>query len=359
MKERLRKTFLYSISAFALCAVIACSSSDSDPEEPEVYIPTPKPLTVPPILARLLPPPIIPADNPQTEEGITLGRKLFFDPILSGDGTQSCASCHQPEHAFTDPLQFSVGIDGESGTRNSMPIFNLAWNRTEKFFWDGRAISVEDQALQPVTNPIEMHNTWENAVNSLENDAEYPELFRKAFGTKEITKELAAKAIAQFERILISANSPFDKYLLGEGTLSESELNGFEIFMDESRGDCFHCHGNENSPLWTDNIFHNNGLDENFTDKGLSVVTGDPNDDGKFKSPSLRNLAYSAPYMHDGSIATLESVVDYYNRGGSGGEHTSDIIKPLQLTQVEQQDLVAFLKSLSQDITITVPKIPN
>ncbi|UCA56916.1 MULTISPECIES: cytochrome-c peroxidase [Aequorivita] len=360
MKERSMQMFRLIFGLLALSLVTACSS-DPDPVEPsEDYTPTPKPLTVPPIFERLLPPPTIPADNPQTVEGIALGKKLFFDPILSGDGTQACASCHKPANSFTDDLQFSVGIDGIEGTRNSMPLFNMAWNGNEKFFWDGRATSIEAQALEPVTNPIEMHNTWENAVASLQGHATYPELFYKAFGTRNITKELTAKAIAQFERTLISANSPFDKYLQGEGTLTPQELNGFQIFMDETRGDCFHCHGNENSPLWTDNIFHNNGLDAIITDKGLGNVTGDPSQDGWFKSPSLRNLAYTAPYMHDGRFATLDEVINHYSEGLVYSPTIDPLMKAVsrggvQLSESEKADLKAFLLSLSDPSFINNP----
>lgn len=352
--------YIFGITVLAL--LMACSSSDTDPVAPDGnYTPTPKPLAIPPIFEQLLPPPNIPSNNPQTVEGIALGRKLFFDPILSGDGTQACASCHRPDRSFTDPSRFSVGIDGIEGTRNSMPIYNMAWNSKNKFFWDGRAVSIEDQALGPVENPIEMHNTWENAVASLQSHADYPELFNKAFGTSNITKELAVKAIAQFERTLISANSPFDQYLLGdENALTPQEKNGFAIFMDESRGDCFHCHGNNNNPLWTDNIFHNNGLDAIITDKGLGAVTGDPNDDGKFKSPSLRNLAYTPPYMHDGRFATLDEVIDHYSEGLVYSRTIDPLMKAVSrggvhLTESDKADLKAFLLSLSDPSFINNP----
>jgi cytochrome c peroxidase len=361
MKERSNKIFRFFIGIAAISLMAACSSSDPDPNEPiEDYVPTPKPLTVPPIFQRLLPPPLISEDNPQTEEGIALGRKLFFDPILSGDGTQACASCHKPSNAFTDDAQFSIGIDGFEGTRNSMPLFNMAWNTNNKFFWDGRATSIEKQSLEPVTNPIEMHNTWENAVTSLQSTSAYPELFNKAFGTSNITKELTAKAIAQFERTLISANSPFDRYFEGENSLTPQEINGFAIFMDEARGDCFHCHGNEFSPLWTDNIFHNNGLDAIITDKGLGNVTGDPNDDGKFKSPSLRNLAYTAPYMHDGRFATLDEVINHYSEGLVYSPTIDPLMKTIaaggvHLTESDKADLKAFLLSLSDPSFLNNP----
>lgn len=361
MKERSKQAYKIFIGIFILSLLVACSSSDPDPVDPnEDYVPTPKPLTVPPIFQRLLPPPLVPGDNPQTVEGIALGRKLFFDPILSGDGTQACATCHKPSNSFTDNDRFSIGIDGIEGTRNSMPLYNMAWNGHNQFFWDGRASSIEAQALEPVTNPIEMHNTWENAVASLQSNGAYPELFNKAFGTSNITKELTAKAIAQFERTLISANSPFDRYLEGENSLTPQEINGFQIFMDESRGDCFHCHGNENSPLWTDNIFHNNGLDAIITDKGLGNVTGDPSQDGWFKSPSLRNLAYTAPYMHDGRFATLEEVINHYSEGLVYSQTIDPLMKAVsrggvQLTEPDKADLKAFLLSLSDPSFINNP----
>ena len=349
------------MAIFSISFMVSCSSNDPEPTEPaEEYIPTPKPLNVPSILAQLLPPPYIPADNPQTVEGVALGRKLFYDPILSGDGTQACASCHKPANSFTDDERFSIGIDGLEGNRNSMPLYNMAWNTNEKFFWDGRARSIELQAIAPVENPIEMHNTWPNAIASLQSDAAYPELFRKAFGTTIITKELATKAIAQFERTLISANSPFDRYLMGENSLTAQEINGFAIFMDESRGDCFHCHGNENSPLWTDNIFHNNGLDAIITDRGLGNVTGDPNDDGKFKSPSLRNLAFTAPYMHDGRFETLDEVINHYSEGLVYSPTIDPLMKAISrggvhLTEPDKADLKAFLLSLSDPSFINNP----
>ena len=361
MKERSKQAYKLFIGIFILSLLVACSSSDQDPVDPnEDYVPTPKPLTVPPIFQRLLPPPTVPEDNPQTLEGIALGRKLFFDPILSGDGTQACASCHKPSNSFTDDIRLSIGIDGIEGTRNSMPLYNMAWNGHNEFFWDGRATGIETQALEPVTNPIEMHNTWQNAVTSLQSNSVYPELFSKAFGTSNITKELTAKAIAQFERTLISGNSPFDRYLEGENSLTAQEINGFQIFMDESRGDCFHCHGNENSPLWTDNIFHNNGLDAIITDKGLGNVTGDPSQDGWFKSPSLRNLAYTAPYMHDGRFDTLEEVINHYSEGLVYSQTIDPLMKAVSrggvhLTEPDKADLKAFLLSLSDPSFINNP----
>lgn len=341
-------------------SIISCNSGDDG----NGYEATPSPLVIPQLFQDKLIPPIIPADNPQTVEGIALGRKLFFDPILSGDGTQSCSTCHNPENAFTDSRRFSIGIDGSIGTRNSMPIFNVAWNFNELFFWDGRATSVEDQAFGPVVNPIEMNNTWPNAVASLQADTEYPDLFLAAFGTATIDSTLVTKAIAQFERTLISANSKFDRYTRGEVELTPSEFNGLNVFLDESRGDCFHCHGNPNSPLWADNIFHNNGLDASFADRGRGQVTGDPREFGQFKSPSLRNLAYTAPYMHDGRFATLEEVINHYSEGLVYSETIDPLMKTVaaggvHLTEGDKADLKAFLLTLSDPSFISNPDFQN
>lgn len=336
-----------------------CGNEDSDG-----YSPTPSPLEIPQLFSDNIIDPIIPFNNPQTLEGIALGKKLFFDPILSANGTQACASCHAPQNAFTDSATFSVGIDGVSGNRNSMPLFNLAWNYDENFFWDGRVFSLEHQALEPVTNPVEMHNTWEEVVNRLKNHENYPTLFKQAFGNNTITKELVTKAIAQFERTLISANSRFDQYSLGQITLTDQELNGLNVFMSEDKGDCFHCHGNPNNPLWTDNIFHNNGLDATFSDNGLGDVTGDPNDNGKFKSPSLRNLAYTAPYMHDGRFATLDEVINHYSEGLVHSPTIDPLMKKVnqggvQLTPQDKADLKAFLLSLSDPSFLNNPNFNN
>ena len=333
---------------FVYFVFTSCSSNESKDE----YIPVPYSLEIPVLFQEKLIPPILPTDNPLTEEGVALGKKLFFDPILSGDNSQSCADCHAPEKAFTDTRQFSNGIDGVFGNRNSMPIFNVAWNFDERFFWDGNAKSVEKQVLKPVVNPIEMHANWKNVAEKLSNHSEYPTLFKQAFGKVKIDSVLVTKAIAQFERTLISGSTKFDKYLRNEASLTSQELNGFNIFMDESKGDCFHCHGSDNNPLWTDNTFHNNGLDAIFADKGLGIVTGDPSDNGKFKSPSLRNLAFTAPYMHDGRFKTLEEVINHYSEGLKKSPTIDPLMKKVnqggvQLSVQEKADLKAFLLTLS------------
>ena len=189
-------------------------------------------------------------------------------------------------------------------------------------------------------------------------------MFRRAFKTSTITKELTTRAIAQFERTLISANSKFDKYSLNQINLTAQELNGLSVFMDESRGDCFHCHGNPNNPLWTDNDFHNNGLDANFIDLGLGGVTGDPNDNGKFRSPSLRNLAFTAPYMHDGRFETIEEVINHYSEGLQNSATIDPLMKKInqggvQLTSQDKADLKAFLLTLSDHEFISNPEFQN
>ncbi|WP_142784286.1 cytochrome-c peroxidase [Changchengzhania lutea] len=353
------KKWIVYIGVLILFIFASCSNESTDQ-----YIPTPSPLQIPPFFEENILNPVIPIDNPQTTEGIALGKKLFFDPILSGDNSQACADCHAPQNAFTDAERFSEGIDGVFGKRNSMPLFNLAWNYDEKFFWDGASFSLEHQAFVPVSDPIEMASLWTDVQTKLQDHSEYPTLFLQAFGVNKIDSTLITKAIAQFERTLISSNSKFDKYLLGEAILTQEELDGFNVFMDETKGDCFHCHGNENNPLWTDNSFHNNGLDATFSDLGLGKVTGDPADNGKFKSPSLRNLAFTAPYMHDGRFTTIDQVINHYSEGLKNSPTIDPLMKKVaqggvQLSAKDKVDLKAFLLSLTDTEFTTNPDFLN
>ncbi|MFD0964417.1 cytochrome-c peroxidase [Pseudofulvibacter geojedonensis] len=324
------------------------------------YSPTPAPLDIPALFGEKIISPIIPVNNPQTLQGIALGKKLFFDTKLSSDNSVSCATCHLPSASFSDNSQFSTGVNGALGTRNSMPLFNMAWNYDERFFWDGRIFSLEHQAQEPITNTVEMNSAWEDVINKLSLDSEYPTLFQQAFPNEVINQETITKALAQFERTLISANTKFDRYLLGEETLTTSELNGFNVFMDEAKGDCFHCHGSDQNPLWTDNAFHNNGLDATFTDLGLATFTGDPNDNGKFKTPSLRNLVFTAPYMHDGRFATIEEVINHYSEGLQNSPTIDPLMKKVdeggvQLSAQDKADLKAFLLTLTDTEFINNP----
>lgn len=345
------------VISLALVVTTACEPEEDDRITTN-YTLTPYDLKIP---ADFPPMDQIPADNPTTVEGVQLGKKLFFDPILSGNNSQSCGSCHNQAFGFTDNGKpFSTGIDGSVGTRNSMPLINLGWSRF--LFWDGRDASLEEQAKEPVTNPIEMHDTWPNALQELRQDGSYPELFKRAFGIEatEIDSEHVAMAIAQFERTLISGNSRFDQKQRGELSFTPQERLGESIFFTE-KGDCFHCHG---TVLFTDNVFHNNGLQETIIDKGLGGVTGNPNDDGLMKSPTLRNIAVTGPYMHDGRFETLEEVVEFYNSGVHQNSPNIDVLmlkanRPngqLNLTPDEKAALVAFLHTLTDSTFLSNPE---
>ena len=328
------------------------------------YIPTPYELKIP----SHFPDMIIPIDNPMTVEGVALGRKLFYEKQLSVDNTQACATCHAPANAFSDPNQFSTGIDGIQGDRNSMALINLGWNTS--FFWDGRSKTLEEQIIQPVINPIEMHEEWKNVVSKLNASIEYKNMFFKAFNSSEIDSLKAAKAIAQFLRTLISGESKYDVMYKYENNLSlssneisiyqtitPSEWAGYDLFKSLNGADCFHCH---NGPHMQVQKFSNNGLDATFTDIGRGKITGNANDNGKFKVPTLRNIAYSAPYMHDGRFSTLDEVIDHY----SHGVQMSGTIDPLieyasqggvQLDAQEKSLLKQFLLTLTDENFVNNP----
>ncbi len=307
--------------------------------------------------------PIIPSDNQMTLEGVALGRKLFYEPILSGDNTQSCGSCHNQAFSFTDnTLQFSLGIDKIAGNRNSMAIVNLAWDKA--FFWDGRSKSLEEQALGPVENPVEMHEDWANAILELSAHPDYPTLFNKAFETSIITKTLVAKALAQFERSIISSNSQFDRDYLStkkiEGALTNPKNSlemGMKLFY--GKADCWHCHGAVGDFLFTDRAFHNNGLDSTFADKGLELVTKNVMDRGKFKTPTLRNSQFTGPYMHDGRFKSLDEVIEFYNSGvkksATLDPNMKELAKGLNLSTDEKAELKEFLLSLSDYTFLSNP----
>lgn len=320
------------------------------PEVEEPVYGTPYTLVIP----QGLPTMAIPDNNPMTYEGIALGKKLFYDPILSGDNTQSCASCHLQINGFTDPNQFSTGIDGVQGNRNAMPLINLGWQT--KFFWDGGANGLESQVLGPITNPIEMHEDLANAIAELSADADYPSLFKAAFGTEEITSQSIMRAIAQFERTLISGNSKYDKYMRGEVQLTQQELDGMNLFSDMDKGDCVHCH--VMGSTFSDFEFRNTGLDSIYADAGRYIITLNENDRGKFKTPSLRNIELTAPYMHDGRFQTLLECVQHYNTGF----HYSQNLDPNlffatkgRMTIQEMEAIVAFMKTLTDTEFITNP----
>lgn len=356
----MRRRITAVATALSLMAIMACSSSSTDPDGKGGW-PAPDAVTIQPPGFTTMP---VPDDNPLTRQGIELGRFLFYDPILSADSTQSCAMCHEPQRAFSDDRRFSIGIDGFEGARNAPTIINPAWLKAA--FWDGRAASLEDQALQPVVNPIEMHETWPNVVDKVQNHPDYPEMFGRAFGTNVVTRDLIVKAIGQFERTMISDHSKFDKYLETRDPVAagftDAERRGLDIF-DTEKGDCFHCH--TINALLTDGQFHNIGLDSTFTgaDLGLGEITGDPSDYAKFKTPTLRNVEYTAPYMHDGRFATLADVVEHYNFGGHTTPTTDPLMRKqgigLNLTQQQKDDLIAFLKTFSDPDFISNPDLSN
>lgn len=297
----------------------------------------------------------IPPDNPLTSEKINLGKQLYFDKRLSADGMVSCATCHDPGKGFSDGLPTSKGIKGQVGGRNAPVTINRLFSQEQ--FWDGRAASLEEQALGPIQNPIEMGHTLEGMTTTLQKISGYEAQFKKAFGTG-VTKEGVAKAIASFERTLLCGNSPFDKFQAGDKkALSVSAQRGLGLFM--GKANCVRCHAGFN---FADEGYHNLGvgMDKPDPDLGRFKVTKKEDDKGAFKTPTLRDIAASAPYMHDGSAKTLEEVIDLYDKGGIKNPQLSKEIKPLKLTSQEKADLVAFLKSLScPDLKVAAPALPK
>jgi cytochrome c peroxidase len=299
-----------------------------------------------------LPPLPVPSDNPMTAETVKLGEKLFFDTRLSGDSTVSCSSCHNPWNGFGDGRKTALGMRQQIGGRNAPTVLNAAYNLHQ--FWDGRAMSLEDQALGPIANPIEMNVSHNECADRLNGIAEYRELFAKAFGEGEIQMVHVQKALAAYERTVISGNSAFDEYQYGgvKSALSESAVRGLAIFMDREKGNCATCHlVGPKSALFTDGLFHNLGAglspEGEVTDLGRFSQTKQERDKGAFKTPSLRNVAQTGPYMHDGSLKTLRAVVEFYVGGGSSNPNLDKQIKPSALTGGERDDLVAFLESLT------------
>lgn len=312
----------------------------------------------------------IPEDNPLTKEGVHLGRLLFYEPKLSKENKITCGTCHQQKLAFTDGKSFSEGVDGTLTKRSSMSLVNLLWVRN--FFWDGRVNSLEAQAIVPLTDAHEMGQSLEDAASKLKATTLYPELFRKAFGASEITGDLILKSLAQFERTLISADAPYDKYLTGSYTLTEEELKGMKLFMTTPSpernirgGNCGHCHG---TPKLFSELFHNNGLDSIPKDPGRMEFTNQSIDEGRFRVPTLRNIALTAPYMHDGRFKTLEEVLNHYNEHIQQSATLSPFIanatneaggKSLMLTEPEKKEIIAFLHTLTDSTFINNPEFSD
>ena len=314
------------------------------------------------------PPPVLPADNPLTLQGIELGRHLFYEKKLSGDNTQSCGGCHRLNYAFSDSLnRYSTGIDGISGNRNSMALFNLSWHT--RFFWDGRAPSLREQILLPIQDPIEMHQTLPEAVRKLSETPKYKALFGAAFRSEEVSSDRIARAIEQFLLTVVSSDSRFDRFRQNPvaNPLTASEQRGFDLFMREysapSAGrpkgaDCFHCHGGH---LFRVDAFFDNGLDDQPA-AGFESATGLASDRGKFKATSLRNIALTAPYMHDGRFSTLEDVLDHYSQHIKNSPNLDPNLRVayqseggLNLSSQDKQDIIAFLHTLTDSSFISKP----
>lgn len=339
-----------------LTSFIVLSCSDDEPVQNIEWDQTPYTLDF-----GALPAPDLPSDNNLTVQGVRLGRMLFYEKMLSKNNTQSCAGCHNQSDGFSDTLRFSIGVENLEGRRQAMPVFNMAWHSNE-FFWDGRADLLRDQSLRPIEDPLEMNETLDNVISKLSGSQMYKDQFKRTFGTEEITAEKMSLAMEQFMLSIVSHDSKYDRYLSGEIELTDSEERGrvlFEteynpFFPDLSGADCAHCHGGAN---FENDQFMNNGLDTDalFTDLGRAEVTELDSDRARFKVPSLRNVAVTAPYMHDGRFNTLEEVVDHYDlhikRSSTLDPALLQVVDNggLKLTDEDKVDLINFLHTLTDN----------
>jgi cytochrome c peroxidase len=361
---------------FILSLVLLTAGCKKDRADQE-YKPTPYIITIPQFFPTAL---NIPADNPMTVEGVALGRLLFYDGRLSGrtdpDSLMSCATCHLQSHSFVcgmDHPKFSgghpFGLTGILTPHFMMPMINLVWS-THGYLWNGKVSAenpsvsmrnLEDVTWMAILAPHEMHGDTSRVAALFQSINGYPELFKKSFGSDRITVKNMGRAIAQFLRTLISSNSKFDRFLRGETNLSNAERNGYVIFMTEQGGDCFHCHGGDGNPLFTTTQFYNNGKDSLFTDPADRFsITGNPADIGAYKAPTLRNLAFRAPYMHDGRFKTLDEVLAFYNSKLIWSPYISPLMhhidtRGIRLTPPQLADLKAFLLALTDSSFVTNP----
>ncbi len=305
-------------------------------------------------------------DNPPTIPGVELGRFLFYDPALSVDSTISCGSCHKHKHAFSDlGVRFSEGFHGAKQKRNTPGLFNLAWYKG--MFWDGRAATIEDQIFEPVRKHDEMNLSWTLVESRLRNSEMYPPMFEKAFGDMPIDSQLVSYALGQFLRTLISHQSKYDRVLRGETFFTDDEYQGFVIVNDQSMGNCLPCHTTDAHGLGTNGGFANNGLQDTHSphfDSGLYNVSKNPKDAGRFKIPSLRNLKFTAPYMHDGRFSTLEEVIDFYSEGvldqptiDNKMAHTKT--GGMSFTETEKMQILAFLQTLNDEVFVSDSRFSN
>jgi cytochrome c peroxidase len=346
--------FFSSLRGFMVLCFLAtlcgCKSSDKAiPIGPVVEIKAP--LGLPPVP--------IPADNPPTSASIALGRRLFYDTRLSKDDTLSCASCHQPGIRFSDARERSLGVGGTAGLRHAPTLVNVAYSPL--FFWDGRAANLESQVGNPIADVLEMNQTHDASIAKLKDDKTYKEMFKGAFGTDEISMERVEKALASFERTILSGNSAFDRYEYqgDKDALSPAQIRGLAIFKDPQKGNCVSCHTiGPSYALFTDGQFHNTGEgfgdNEEFSDLGRFKVTKLKNETGQFKTPTLRNVAVTGPYMHDGKLKTLKDVVDFYAGKGNSNPYLDKRISAIELSGQDRSDLVEFMKSLTGELPSNV-----
>ncbi|OQX79877.1 MAG: hypothetical protein B6D64_04125 [Bacteroidetes bacterium 4484_276] len=367
MKTHLRAGAIvyFCFITFSVAFIISCNKTN-DPE-PEPYEPTPYEINIPYGFPTQL---NIPDDNPMTVEGIELGRLLFYDGRLNGrthpDSLMSCSTCHHQENSFEigTPRPHPFGVTGNSTHHAMLPMINLVWNPGQ-FGWNGSVGSIEEDVLGVISDPAEFDSSPEKVVYTIKNISGYPELFQKAFGSPEVTVDRIAKAIAQFVRTLISANSKFDKYMIGEVQLSPEELRGFVLFTTEEGADCFHCHGGFGNPLFTTNKFYNNGKDSVFTDPyDRYFITGDPMEKGAYKATTLRNIELTGPYMHDGRFETLEEVIEFYSHDLINTPQIDPLMHHIanggiQLTPSEKSDLMAFIKTLRDEGFLNNPEFSS
>jgi cytochrome c peroxidase len=366
---------IYFLFIFFSCLIIASCTKKT--ETTPAFHATPYTIQIPLHFPREL---NIPTDNPMTIEGITLGRYLFYDGRLSGrqgpDSLMSCATCHIQAHSFVCGIDNPVftgghphGLTGIPTPHYMLPMINLVWTN-HGYLWNGMVAednpqpgyrNLEDVVGIVIRSPQEIHGDTNHTKAMIQQIKGYPELFNKAFGSSVITEKNIARAIAQFVRTLISADSKFDRYMQGKIQLSGSELNGYVLFMTEQGGDCFHCHGGDGNPLFTTNLFYNNGKDSVFTDPyDRFSVTGSASDIGAYKAPTLRNLVFTAPYMHDGRFKTIDEVIDFYSSGLVWSPSISPLMHHIatggvRLTPSQKADLKAFLLAFTDSTFVTNP----
>ena len=343
----MKKWMLFVWACVAMIMLVACSSDEAG-NEADKAVETRDTVTVDEELekAKKMFQPlgefVIPVDNPISDDKIELGKQLYFDPRLSGNNTQSCMSCHAPGAGYGDGLATFIGFEGVEGSRNSPTILNAAYY--QEYFWDGRAGSLEEQALGPIQSEVEMNQNLDELVVELKEVPQYVADFKSVFDS-EITIENIAKALATFERTLIVENTAFDRFLAGDDeAISADAKEGMKLFA--GKASCITCHA---GPTLSDNGYHNLGIED---DEGRFAVTNNEEDKGKFRTPGLRGVGHTGPYMHDGSLTTLEEVIDYYNDGGGTHANKSELVNPLDLTEQEATYLIEFLKTLNGELPV-------